>query len=850
MMATIPVKFIYLTGLKPSLFSNAKLVGSWDGWTNRVSMNGVSGDDGCPAFEATVSIDAGKVNEWLTWGVILDGPGFQGGWGINTETNDLGNSGRNRRFQLRAPGPVPQEERYYLIHSRWLGAQKFYKAGQKGPGIRFSVWAPNAKNVDVVMDTTFDQFDGSREPATDLTQNFATGTRAAISLPRNQICGGYVSDKGHGIHPAWGPFKMTHQGGGIWSTDSNDPGLSLFSKFDHSPYMYRVMKDDGTSTVYRTDLYSRCQIGYGADRPNSDFPYTGRTLDLDGSISCSVVVDPDQVAKEFLAPEWPEKKWVSDADFWKDEFVPGKPVPSKVEDLVIYELHIGALGFGKPVNKAGTLEDALNLLSYIEDLGVNAIELLPLSESGGGGGGWGYATSHYFAIEYAGGGRDNYKWFIKECHRRGIAVILDVVYNHYNHSAERSEWMFDTNTHSKNPYYWYEGRESDYPYFNDHVPPDQRGTGGYSDNMSTAWAPNYREEMVRKMFVSSAVALAIEFHVDGFRMDQTTSIHSYNVLHADGRQLGDANQFGQKLLRELTRTLRFVKPNIMLMAEDHSGWNMVSEPPDQGGLGFDAPWYADFYHHLIGDTDKGSDYAKLLKTAGFGDDRPMAMDFFAGALGASGSKKVVYHKSHDEAGNGQGTHRNIVDAVNGAPLIGDTRRFAEARCRVAAGITLLSAGTPMFLFGEEVGAEKDYLYGKVLENREDLVGLRNGAGKHLFDFHRETIRLRLAHAGLRGRQIDVVFVHNEHRLLIFRRWNEAEEFLVVCSFNNRPFNNPGYDFRADRIPSGRWREIFNSDAGMFGGDSLGNYGAELNTWPGFLHCIVPANAVVVLQRTG
>ncbi|WP_410968609.1 alpha-amylase family glycosyl hydrolase, partial [Salmonella sp. SAL4443] len=86
-----------------------------------------------------------------------------------------------------------------------------------------------------------------------------------------------------------------------------------------------------------------------------------------------------------------------------------------------------------------------------------------------------------------------YKWFVRECHRRGIAVIVDVVYNHFNHNADRAEWMFDTNAHDRNPYYWYEGRLVDYP-----TDPQ----GGYVDNLSTAWAPRYHEEMVRAMFVS------------------------------------------------------------------------------------------------------------------------------------------------------------------------------------------------------------------------------------------------------------------------------------------------------------------------------------------------------------
>jgi 1,4-alpha-glucan branching enzyme len=224
------------------------------------------------------------------------------------------------------------------------------------------------------------------------------------------------------------------------------------------------------------------------------------------------------------------------------------------------------------------------------------------------------------------------------------------------------------------------------------------------------------------------------------------------------------------------------------------------------------------YHNLIGDTDKGSEYAKLIKIAGYGDDRALAMNYFAGALQATnGGKKIVYNESHDEAGNGALTDRTINVACNGAPLIGDTRLYAEARCRFAAGVAMLSAGVPMFLFGEEIGAQKKFLYGQVLENREDYESMRRGAGKDLFAYYGSLIRLRLGHAGLRSPNIDVMFVHNEHRLLLFHRWGGGEDFMVVASLNNHPFDNPNYHFRADRIPGGRWREIFNSDAAAFGG---------------------------------
>ena len=97
------------------------------------------------------------------------------------------------------------------------------------------------------------------------------------------------------------------------------------------------------------------------------------------------------------------------------------------------------------------------------------------------------------------------------------------------------------------------------------------------------------------MFCSSAAALLNEFHFDGFRVDLTQAIHRDNNLEADGRSIGSANQFGIKFLREWSDTLRLIKPNVFLIAEEHE-WEAVAEPTSSGGLGFDARWYADFYH--------------------------------------------------------------------------------------------------------------------------------------------------------------------------------------------------------------------------------------------------------------
>jgi 1,4-alpha-glucan branching enzyme len=286
--------------------------------------------------------------------------------------------------------------------------------------------------------------------------------------------------------------------------------------------------------VYRTDIHSRWQAGRGAVDP-ARAPWDGDPATLDGTVSCSVVVDQDVVRAEF-EPTTTPPELVPDEKFWSREFTPGRPVPSRVEDLVIYELHVGALGH--PARGPGTLDDAVRLLDQLDELGVTAVELMPLAEFSGSFS-WGYGDTHHFAIESSSGGRDKYKHFVRECHRRGIAVLQDVVYNHFDQTAGRAEWQYDSTRPEDNIYYWYEGTSAGHPDPN----------GGYLNNNSSGWAPRYRAEPVRQLFISSAVELVEEFHVDGLRVDLTQAIHRDNSLNADGRGVGDANLFGQKLLR-------------------------------------------------------------------------------------------------------------------------------------------------------------------------------------------------------------------------------------------------------------------------------------------------------------
>jgi 1,4-alpha-glucan branching enzyme len=445
---------------------------------------------------------------------------------------------------------------------------------------------------------------------------------------------------------------------------------------------------------------------------------------------------------------------------------------------------------------------------------------------------WGYGDTHHFVVESSAGGRDKYKHFVRECHRRGIAVIQDVVYNHFDGNAARAEWQYDSATPEKNIYYWYEGRSTDYPH------PD----GGYLDNGSSGWTPRFWEEPVRRLFISSAVEFVEEFHVDGLRVDLTQAIHRDNRVES-------ANLFGQKFLREWSRTLKLVRPSVMLIAEDHTGWPAVTMTPNAGGLGFDATWLAEFYHQLIGDSDMSGGAARLLHDVGFGHDAAVAMQQFAGALYRTQFGHVAYHESHDEAGNARGSLRTSRVAVNDQPLVGETRRYAEARCRVVAGLALLSAATPMFFMGEEIVAQKVYKYDTTASSKEDLHGERAGAGARMFRFYQDLIRLRLANPAARASNIDVVHAHDGNRVIAFTRRHAGNDLLVVASLNNRAFEN-GYAVATDesRLPAGTWRETFNSDAAIYGGDNVGNYGASIPAAGGRIELRIPAKGLLVLQH--
>lgn len=810
----IQVGFRFLTGVRRPLFENVRLLGSWDQdghpskrWS-QVAMTPTRGEDGCPAFVATVDFDPGMVGRTFHWGVRCDGAAGTDLWGVPTEVPDLDSRERHRSFALRhADAKRMQIEAYYLTHCRRLGAQKVFPEPGEPPGARFAVWAPNAWKVEVVF---------------------------------GQPTCGYIADDGSGQDRSLGPFELEKGPDGVWTTSlERYKSLREFTRFEGRPYMYRITLRSGRE-VYRTDLHSRAQAGLGDKNPRGR-PWTSGVEDLDGTVSCSLVTDPDTVdglskgrcAREYgVFPIW---------EFWKDELRGERPRVTQVQDLVIYELHVGALGFGQ--DRPGTLRDAIDFLDHLKDLGVNAVELLPIAEFSGWAS-WGYGPSHLFAPEGSAGGRHMLKHFVREAHRRGLMVILDVVYNHFTHEALRAQWQYDSLEPEENIYYWFVGRGDEYPHPH----------GGYLDNGSSGFSPDFSSEMVRKYLISSTVEFLEEYQIDGLRLDLVDAIHANHVLHQTGEPVEEANRWGARFLREWTRTLRMIRPDLLLIAEDHTGWPGVLRPVDQDGFGFDACWQASFYHHLIGDAQPGQHYARLLYHLAEVDQGPVPLARFAEALLETTPRRVVYHESHDEAGNSsyvvegerRFSRRTIQVAAAGHDPEGPMRFRAQQLCRLAFGLSMLSRGTPMFLMGEEVGAQEEYRFDDFVWHRDDLRRLREGVGRPLFRFYQDLIRLRRSSEAIRSDHLEVLLADDARRILVFRRQQGREDVLVVVNANAEAFLL-GYRLHGLDLPDRTWHEFFNSDSVLYGGDNVGNANRPLVGRGGSLELVLPAHAFVLLR---
>jgi len=369
---------------------------------------------------------------------------------------------------------------------------------------------------------------------------------------------------------------------------------------------------------------------------------------------------------------------------WSDRDWHGVPH----HDLVIYELHVGTF------TREGTFDAVIERLGDLVDLGVNAIELMPVAEFPGTRN-WGYDGVHLFAPQSSYGGPDGLKRLVNACHAVGLGCVLDVVYNHL-------------------------GPEGNY----------LREFGHYfSDRYRTPWgdALNFdgpHSDPVRAHFIANALHWLTEYHIDALRLDAVHAIYDFGADHL-------LAALGRRFHAEAARLGR----HAWLIAESDLNDVRVIRADSEHGWGMDAQWSDDFHHSLhtlltgathgyFGDFGEVNDLAKAV-TDGFVYDGRYSgyrrRRHGNSSRGYPGQKLVVYTQNHDQIANASHGRRH-------SNLLGPTRQ------KLAATLLLSAPNLPMLFQGQEYGEPAPFHYFTSHGDAELAEAVRGGRRGEFVEF--------------------------------------------------------------------------------------------------------------------
>lgn len=507
-----------------------------------------------------------------------------------------------------------------------------------------------------------------------------------------------------------------------------------------------------------------------------------------------------------------EPSAVVDPSFrWTDGGWRGVPA----DELVIYELHVGT------ATAEGTFDALIGRLDEIAALGATAVEPMPVAEFPGARN-WGYDGVYLYAPESSYGGADAFRRFVDAAHARGLAVILDVVYNHL-------------------------GPEGNYLH---------AVTGGqyFTDRHCTPWgdAIDYARRPVREFAIQNALHWAHEYHVDGLRMDATHAILDDSETH---------------LLRELSTRVRASLPAdryFVFIAEDERNERRVVLPPPEG-CGLDGVWADDFHHqlrrHTAGDheayfsdyTGSVDDIVRTLRQGWFYEGQESRNHGAARGTPAEGlPPRAFVHciQNHDQVGN-----RAFGDRL--------TESIPLSVYRAASALLLLSPYTPLLWMGQEWAATTPFQY--FTDHPEELGKLvTEGRRKEFGEFsafadpavreripdpqaastfensrlrwdeaerpphagvlalYRALLRLRRTHPALRRRDREsfAVAALGEHGIALRRTADDGRALLLVVSLDG-PLSVDLTAMEETRAPADRWELLLSTEEARFGGEAEG-----------------------------
>ena len=441
-------------------------------------------------------------------------------------------------------------------------------------------------------------------------------------------------------------------------------------------------------------------------------------------------------------------------------------------ELIIYEMHIGTFHVTEE-GGPGTFDSAIEKMSYLQELGINAIELMPVAEFPGDFS-WGYNPSHPFAIESIYGGPDAFKRFVKAAHKHGLAVIVDVVYNHFG-PTDIDLWQFDG---------WSENEMGGIYFYNDH-------------RANTPWGatrPDYGRGEVRQYIRDNVMMYLEEYHVDGLRWDAT--VHIKNIEGNEGNPASDLPE-GWGLMQWINDEVHDRFPGKILIAEHLPNNEYVTKDTGAGGAGFTAQWDAQFVHPIRGAMITNYDAFRDLNAVAGAIENRYDLDRY---------QRVIYTESHDEVANGRA---RIPEEIWPGEV---DSWFSRKRSTLGAALMLTTPGIPMLFQGQELLEDRWFHdqdpiewrrveeQGGILQLYKDLLSLRRNLP--------EVTR------GLTGQGLHIFRVDHEAKLLAFHRWAEqgpGDSVVVVANMANQTLENFVIGFPR----AGIWKTRFNSDSNVY-----------------------------------
>jgi 1,4-alpha-glucan branching enzyme len=439
------------------------------------------------------------------------------------------------------------------------------------------------------------------------------------------------------------------------------------------------------------------------------------------------------------------------------------------EEMVVYQLHVGTFsGRNDPYGSApfpARYVDVAARASHLAELGINAVMLCPITEFPGDYSA-GYNPITQWAPEWKYGTPDDLKYMVDTLHAHGIAVILDIVWNHFSFS-DNFLWNYD-------------------------------GTQSYFDDpaVDTPWGSqaDFDNENVRDYFLDSVFHWLDEYRMDGFRMDATDYMNMYQGS-------------GWSLMQEINDGMDRRAIDKITIAEQLPDDSWVTRPTGLGGAGFDSQYYDEFTDRL----------REEIVDAAVGDPEMWKIRNIINGGGEylNGRYVTNYFELHDECWPSSGGQRMVKTIDTTAP---HDDQWAQGRTKLAQGLVMTAPGIPAILQGTEWLEDADF--GTGLDNRIDWSKKTTYA--YIFDYYRDLITLRRLSPALRADAgVDVFHMNEGGNVIAFQRYDySGHVHVIVANFSNTDY--PSY--RIGLPQAGSWVEEINSVDPAYGGTGTTNPG--------------------------